>query len=98
MEAMFMEISGIQCDNKNCDFIDKSVKMEEYDEWLNKPCPKCGANLLTEEDYTTVKNLTSYVKAMSGMMPKAPESVVKEDYEKVEFELDGSGYLKVKED
>lgn len=98
MEAMFMDISGIQCDNEECDFIDKSVKMEEYDEWLNKPCPKCGDNLLTEEDYNTVKDLTSLVSMFSEMMGEVPEDVTIEDYTKTEFELDGSGNLRLKEE
>ncbi len=25
--------------------------MGSYKEWLNKPCPKCGQNVLTDEDY-----------------------------------------------
>ena len=44
-------IKGIKCDNKECDFRDDKVKFEDYQEWLNKQCPKCGENLLTTEDY-----------------------------------------------
>ena len=28
----------------------KEILSENYKDWLNKPCPKCGENLLTEED------------------------------------------------
>lgn len=42
---------GIQCDNPKCDFRDNTVKLDELEKWLNKPCPKCGENLLTEEDF-----------------------------------------------
>ncbi len=52
---------GIKCDNPKCDYVDESVKMEDYDQWLNKPCPKCGENLLNEEDYFMVKTLLALV-------------------------------------
>lgn len=43
------EITGIQCDS--CDWKDMSISSDDYSEWINEPCPKCGANLLTEADY-----------------------------------------------
>jgi len=47
------KIKGIKCDNPDCDFVDDSVTWDDYDktvsEWLNRPCPKCGTNLLTQE-------------------------------------------------
>ena len=52
-----IEISGIKCDNINCDFKDDTVRFEDYDQYLNKPCPKCGSNLLTEADLRTTKIL-----------------------------------------
>lgn len=54
---------GIKCDNPKCDYSDESVKMEDYDQWLNKPCPKCGENLLNEEDYFMVKTLLALVSS-----------------------------------
>lgn len=44
-------IRGIKCDNPQCDFKDHTVRIEDYKQWLNWPCPKCGANLLTQADY-----------------------------------------------
>lgn len=44
-----LEISGIKCDNPSCDYSDMSVKFEDYKDWLNKPCPLCGENLLTQK-------------------------------------------------
>lgn len=48
MERTF-EISGIKCDN--CSYKDYSVKFEEYPSYINKPCPICSHNLLTQKDY-----------------------------------------------
>ena len=53
--------NAIVCDNKNCDYtIPNVLKTPNYtiDKYINKPCPDCGDNLLTEEDYNT------YIKTM----------------------------------
>ena len=47
--------SGIKCDNPDCNYADLTVNVEEYDQWLNRPCPDCGCNLLTQADYDMVK-------------------------------------------
>ena len=41
---------GLVCDNQKCDYENKEILSENYKDWLNKPCPKCGENLLTDED------------------------------------------------
>ena len=52
---------GIKCDF--CRWEDASVKYEDYPNYLNKPCPVCGANLLTEADYANCQTLMAYVQA-----------------------------------
>lgn len=58
---MKAEIKGIKCDNPNCDYKDISVKWDDIEktgaEYLNKPCPKCGQSLLTQEDFDSTKRL-----------------------------------------
>lgn len=44
-----VKFSGIKCDN--CDYRDDSVIFEDYPSYINKECPQCKANLLTQEDY-----------------------------------------------
>ena len=54
--------NSIECDNPQCDFVipneteDPNAPLDKY---LNQPCPKCGENLLTEDD------LYNYEKSMS---------------------------------
>ena len=43
--------AGLQCDAEGCDWVDKTIPDTDYPKWLNAPCPKCGANVLTQEDY-----------------------------------------------
>jgi hypothetical protein len=48
---------GVKCDAENCTYKDDTVSIHDYERYLNKPCPVCGANLLTEEDFITIKVL-----------------------------------------
>lgn len=57
---------GLKCDNPNCDFVDMSIEISDYDNWLNKPCPKCGENLLTQEDYDAVKMMLVIAKLVQA--------------------------------
>lgn len=43
--------NGLKCDNPQCDWKDATIGFDTYKECINKPCPKCGQNVLTEEDY-----------------------------------------------
>ncbi|HWY35832.1 MAG TPA: hypothetical protein VNX68_14410 [Nitrosopumilaceae archaeon] len=51
MEELEVQISGIKCDVPHCNYRDDDVKFVDYPEYINKRCPACGANLLTQECY-----------------------------------------------
>jgi hypothetical protein len=89
-----LNISGIKCDA--CDFNDMSVKVEEYSEWVNKPCPKCGANLLTEADYNNVKMLMEIAKITNSALPS---NELTEERVSMEVKMNGTGNMdfKIKE-
>ena len=57
MNATNLKINGIKCDAPGCDYKDDTVRVEDYKLWLNKSCPKCGANLLTQADYDVVQGV-----------------------------------------
>lgn len=40
----------IVCDNEICDFIEYTDSIDP-NKWINKPCPKCNQNLMTQRDY-----------------------------------------------
>lgn len=90
--ALEINISGIKCDNPNCDYDDMSIKVEEYEQWLNKPCPKCGENLLTEDDYRNTQFLLEVTKIANKIYPKI------EDDEKIvtmSVKMNGTGDMKL---
>lgn len=57
-----LSIAGIKCDNEQCDYINENVSFEDYEAWLDKPCPKCGDNLLTKEDLDATRQLIEIAK------------------------------------
>lgn len=68
-----------------CDHCDYKVDSptgdpnEDSSMYLNKPCPKCGTNLLTEQDYLqhlkTLKIINWFNKWFSWIMFFVPKSV-----------------------
>lgn len=50
-DAMIIKYKGIKCDNPECDYQDSEVSANDYIKYVNKPCPKCGSILLTENDF-----------------------------------------------
>ena len=85
---MGIKFRGIKCDNTECDFIDMSVKYEDYNEWLNKPCPDCGANLLTEADFKTCKRVVRFSKIIGFFVGKKGERVT------IPLKMNGSGKIR----
>lgn len=53
---------GLVCDNQDCDWRDDTIKLKDYKKWLNKPCPKCGMNLLTQHDMDNAVVLSEVIK------------------------------------
>lgn len=96
--------SGIKCDNPDCDFRDDSVKSDEYEKWLNVPCPKCGQNLLTEEDFNTAEMLklsADFINTLSVDELKELSKIAEDNgimNDPVFKDTKGMGFLKDKSD
>lgn len=60
-----IDIMGLQCDNPNCDWSDMSIPFSEYEKCIGKPCPKCGENLLTQEDYDSCQQMIDAVDVIN---------------------------------
>lgn len=58
----------VVCDNPECDFVilnalgNKINDIKDVSEYVNVACPKCGMNLLTQQDYDQWTALHKYVK------------------------------------
>lgn len=53
--------SLVVCDNKECDYTVPYSDDDDIIVYVNKPCPKCGQNLLTIQDYIAHKNIMKYI-------------------------------------
>ncbi|MET3505476.1 hypothetical protein [Halalkalibacter oceani] len=92
-QAIRLNITGIKCDTKDCDYNDDSVKVEEYSEWLNKPCPKCGGNLLTQDDYDNVRMMINLTNVLNAVLPTPTED---EEFFNIKVDMNGTGKIDMK--
>jgi hypothetical protein len=72
-KAIEYEIKGLKCDNPECDFVDMNIPFEEYESYVNKPCPKCGQPLLTEADFASSVLVATMVDNLNKFLPPTPE-------------------------
>lgn len=89
-EASNVIVKGIKCDNPECDFKDMSVNFEDYKNWVNRPCPKCGANLLTTKDYNACRALL-HISNFLNKIIKVPNDYNGEEDVVMHVDMDGSG-------
>lgn len=72
-KVMDIEIGGIKCDAHGCGYRDDDVKFADYAQYIDRPCPKCGSNLLTKEAMADVNKyiaLAKFVNKWFGWMVK----------------------------
>lgn len=64
------EMGGLKCDNPDCDWRNDDIKVEEYENYINYPCPKCGCNVFTMKDYKSFKAILKLIKILNFVLPK----------------------------
>lgn len=67
--------SGLKCDNPSCDWTGPDIRFPEYREWVNKPCPKCGENVLTMDDYERAEVLRMSIDIANSMTDEDMEAI-----------------------
>ena len=93
-KALDFQIHGIKCDS--CNYRDEGVTFEDYHKWVNKPCPKCGENLLTEADFANVQMLAQLSELANSILPPRKDNEKVAKVTKVTVEMDGSGKMDFK--
>lgn len=66
---------GLQCDH--CDWSDETIPMNDYKSWINAPCPKCGENLLTQEDFDLTDDMTKITNIINSLSEEQLEDLAK---------------------
>jgi len=56
-----LKIKGIKCYNPKCDYENETILPQEYQFWVNKPCPKCGEIIFTQNDFNLYKFLIATI-------------------------------------
>lgn len=88
MEAITFDVQGIKCDNPECDYEDMEADFD-MEKFHNAPCPKCGANLFTDEDYNKMKFMLELAGVINKHVTPKPDDKVLA----VELKMDGSGSI-----
>lgn len=65
-----MHVGGLKCDHPGCDYHDDNVEFADYPQWLNKACPKCGSNLLTQADMDKTLEIFAAANALNAWVNK----------------------------
>jgi hypothetical protein len=96
---MEVNVYGLQCDSPNCDYEDMSVPFSDYEKSIGKPCPKCGENLLTQEDYDKVIQMVDAAEMLNMFSPEELEKIVGNlSSEEMDQVLDTMNLLKMKKE
>ena len=90
-QAIEIQVSGLKWDAEGCDYYDHEAKYEDYESYVNKPCPKCGSNLLTEADMRACKLIEAATAIVNAAHPAPIEG---EEIARVRMHMDGSGIVK----
>jgi hypothetical protein len=90
-KALAMEIVGIKCDVEGCDYEDDEVRFGDIK--VGDPCPKCGANLLTQADMDSIVAMQEVADLINEMYP----DVTGEKHVSFEVKMDGSGTMDIGE-
>ena len=90
MNDVVLNITGIKCDNPACSFRNDDVRVNEYKSWLNRSCPQCSSNLLTQADYDSVQMM---IMAVEEQNKAVPVNNISEPIIFVDIEMNGSGDL-----
>ena len=68
MDPLTINITGLKCDNPNCDYRRDDIPFEAYEGYINAPCPKCGESLLTQADYDECLRMKSAARKVSAIV------------------------------
>jgi len=68
---LMMQAHGINCDA--CDYENDTVNLEDYGSYVGRPCPECGASLLTESEFQVFKGLQAIIELVGSLELDIPD-------------------------
>lgn len=93
--AIEASIKGLKCDAPDCEYSDMSISVETYKDYIDAPCPNCGANLLTQADFDMVQMLMGITDSINTAFEDVdlPEG----ELETFTISMDGTGIPHIKD-
>ena len=65
-----VSMNGLKCDSPGCSYHDRSILFDDYEKYIDAPCPECGASLLTREDYDKTVALVKTLRFVTKVTGK----------------------------
>jgi hypothetical protein len=91
-QAVEMIVRGLKCDAPSCDYRDDTVKLADYEASIDRPCPTCGASLLTRADFEATKRLIAGVAVVNEIFADLAEKAGPDaERERIAIEMNGTG-------
>lgn len=70
-----MIVKGVKCDEDGCGWIEKNARVED---WVKKPCPKCGEGEIINDAELFMLNALRVAEALSKLIaPFFPKKALK---------------------
>jgi hypothetical protein len=58
--------TGLVCDSPACDWKDEAISSEDYHKYVDTPCPHCGANILTQDDFKRTEIILNFISRVNN--------------------------------
>lgn len=92
VKAIEMNVYGLKCDTSGCGYRDETVPLADYEAWVDRPCPKCGGNLLTRGDFEITMGILLAADLYSEIVGDIEVTPERLDARKhIAVELNGTG-------
>jgi hypothetical protein len=90
--------SPVKCDRPGCDYRKEDIQIKDFESYLYISCPKCGAPLLTVEDWNVMINVNKVIGfPLIRFINWFGINVLKKELHKYHVSFDGKGNPSVEE-
>ena len=72
LEAVTVNGGGLKCDTEGCDWSDPDISMANYASYVDYACPKCGASVLTQDDYDALQQVLTLIHEVNAIAELLP--------------------------
>ena len=90
MSNLVTNLYGVKCDNPKCDWKDMTVPYDDYPSYIGKPCPACGWDLMSKQEYCGLIAFYRLVLRVDEFATQADELATKADELAVQFDFEGT--------